>query len=72
MELMPAYASGSRPALPGAVIAGIPQDLKFRGEKTLAIIGDNTVIRECVTVDAGVCQRVASCFDIRRHVFIDK
>lgn len=38
---------------PGAVIAGIPQDLKFKGEETLAIIGDNTVIRECVTINRG-------------------
>lgn len=42
---------------PGAVIAGIPQDLKFRGEKTLAIIGDNTVIRECVTVNRGTASK---------------
>ena len=27
---------------PGAVIAGIPQDLKFHGEESVAIIGDNT------------------------------
>ena len=38
---------------PGAVIAGIPQDLKFAGEKTIAEIGDNTTIRECVTVNRG-------------------
>jgi len=35
---------------PGAVISAIPQDLKFEGEKTTISIGDNTVIRECVTV----------------------
>lgn len=38
---------------PGAVIAAIPQDLKFDGEDSLAIIGDNTTIRECVTVNRG-------------------
>lgn len=38
---------------PGAVISAIPQDLKFRGEQTLAIIGDNTTIRECVTINRG-------------------
>jgi UDP-N-acetylglucosamine acyltransferase len=38
---------------PGAVIAGIPQDLKFEGEKTTAEIGDNTTIREYVTVNRG-------------------
>ncbi|GHU61303.1 acyl-[acyl-carrier-protein]--UDP-N-acetylglucosamine O-acyltransferase [Bacteroidia bacterium] len=42
---------------PGAVIAGIPQDLKFRGEETLAIIGDNTTIRECVTVNRGTAAK---------------
>jgi UDP-N-acetylglucosamine acyltransferase len=38
---------------PGTVIAAEPQDLKFEGEKTLAIIGDNTTIRENVTVNRG-------------------
>lgn len=38
---------------PGAVIAGIPQDLKFHGEETTAEIGDNTTVRECVTVNRG-------------------
>lgn len=42
---------------PGAVISGIPQDLKFKGEDTLAIIGDNTVIRECVTINRGTAAR---------------
>lgn len=38
---------------PGTVISGEPQDLKYEGEKTLTIIGDNTTIRECVTVNKG-------------------
>jgi len=38
---------------PGAVISAIPQDLKFDGEDSLAIIGDNTTIRECVTINRG-------------------
>jgi UDP-N-acetylglucosamine acyltransferase len=38
---------------PGAVISAIPQDLKFDGEETLAIIGDHTTIRECVTINRG-------------------
>ncbi len=42
---------------PGAVISGIPQDLKFRGEETLAIIGDNTTLRECVTVNRGTASK---------------
>jgi len=38
---------------PGAVISAIPQDLKFDGEDSLAIIGDNTTIRECCTINRG-------------------
>ena len=38
---------------PGAVISAIPQDLKFHGEETTAIIGDNTTLRECVTINRG-------------------
>ena len=42
---------------PGAVISGAPQDLKFQGEETVAIIGDNTTIRECVTVHRGTASK---------------
>lgn len=38
---------------PQAIISNVPQDLKFAGEKTLTIVGDNTTIRECVTVNRG-------------------
>ena len=38
---------------PGAVLGAIPQDLKFNGEITTVQIGDNTTIRECVTVNRG-------------------
>ena len=38
---------------PGAVISAIPQDLKFEGEKSLTIIGDNCTIRECATINRG-------------------
>jgi UDP-N-acetylglucosamine acyltransferase len=38
---------------PGAVIAAIPQDLKYAGEDTLVRIGDNTTIREFVTINRG-------------------
>ena len=38
---------------PGAVISAIPQDLKFKGEITTVEIGDNTTIRECVTINRG-------------------
>lgn len=40
-----------------AVIGGVPQDLKFKGEKTLAIIGDNTVIREFATINRGTASK---------------
>ena len=42
---------------PGAVISGIPQDLKFKGEVTTAEIGDNTTIRECVTLNRGTIDK---------------
>jgi UDP-N-acetylglucosamine acyltransferase len=38
---------------PGAVISGIPQDLKYEGEITTAEIGDNTTVREYVTINRG-------------------
>lgn len=38
---------------PGAVIGAVPQDLKFNGEVTYVEIGENTTIRECVTVNRG-------------------
>ena len=38
---------------PSAVVSGIPQDLKFRGEETTAEIGDNTTVREGVTINRG-------------------
>lgn len=38
---------------PTAVISGIPQDLKFKGEDTTAELGDNTTVREAATVNRG-------------------
>lgn len=38
---------------PGAVISAIPQDLKFKGEETIAHIDDNTTVRECATINRG-------------------
>jgi UDP-N-acetylglucosamine acyltransferase len=38
---------------PTAVISGIPQDLKFKGEESTAEIGDRTTIREGSTVNRG-------------------
>ncbi|HSH65221.1 MAG TPA: acyl-ACP--UDP-N-acetylglucosamine O-acyltransferase, partial [Bacteroidia bacterium] len=43
---------------PGAVISAIPQDLKFKGEETTAEIGDNCIIRECVTVNRGTLDKM--------------
>ncbi len=45
---------------PHATIAGIPQDLKFVGEETIAVIGDNTTIRECATINRGTSSRGAT------------
>lgn len=45
---------------PGAVISGTPQDLKFAGEETTAEIGDNTVIREFVTISRGTEDRMTT------------
>ncbi len=42
---------------PGAVISAIPQDLKFQNEETTAEIGDNTTLREYVTVNRGTVDR---------------
>jgi len=41
----------------GAVISGVPQDLKFVGEETTAEIGDNTTVRECATINRGTKAR---------------
>lgn len=41
----------------GAVVSDIPQDLKFKGEETLAIIGDGTSIREFVTIHRGTASK---------------
>ncbi len=41
----------------GASISDIPQDLKFKGEETLTIIGDNTNIREFATVHRGTASK---------------
>lgn len=43
---------------PGAVIGVVPQDLKFDGENTTVEIGENTKIRECVTIHRGTKDRM--------------
>jgi len=42
---------------PGATISSIPQDLKFSGEDTTVAFGDNTIIREYVTISRGTVER---------------
>lgn len=37
----------------GAVLGGDPQDLKYQGEHTTCVVGNDTVIREYVTVSRG-------------------
>jgi len=41
----------------GAIVGEIPQDLKFKGEETYTEIGENTVIREYVTIHRGTDDR---------------
>ena len=54
VNIMPGTRIGKNcKVFPGAVIGAIPQDLKYRGENTAAVIGDGTTIRECVTVNRG-------------------
>ncbi len=43
---------------PGASLSTKPQDLKFKGEKTYCIIGDNNSIRENVTISRGTASKV--------------
>ena len=42
---------------PSAVIGAVPQDLKYHGEETWTIIGDNCVLREYVTVHRGTASK---------------
>ena len=42
---------------PGASISTKPQDLKFKGEETLCVLGDNNSVRENVTISRGTASR---------------
>jgi len=54
VTIMPGVRIGKNCRIfPGAVIGAAPQDLKFRGEYSTVEIGDNTTIREFVTVNRG-------------------
>lgn len=58
VTIFPGARIGSNVTIfPGAVISAIPQDLKFRGEETVAIIGNGTTLRECVTVNRGTASK---------------
>lgn len=58
VTIMPGARIGNNVKIfPGAVVSAIPQDLKFKGEDTLAIIGDGTTLRECVTVNRGTASK---------------
>ncbi|UCD63881.1 MAG: acyl-ACP--UDP-N-acetylglucosamine O-acyltransferase [Candidatus Zixiibacteriota bacterium] len=41
----------------GAVVGSEPQDLKFAGEKSTAVVGDGCILREFVTVNRGTAAR---------------
>jgi UDP-N-acetylglucosamine acyltransferase len=43
---------------PGAVLGVVPQDLKFDNEYTTVEIGNNTKIRECVTIHRGTSDKM--------------
>ena len=42
---------------PYAVVGGEPQDLKFKGEESVAIVGDRTTIREYATISRGTASK---------------
>lgn len=42
---------------PGASISTKPQDLKFRGEETTCVVGNNNSIRENVTISRGTASK---------------
>ena len=41
---------------PGCYVGTPPQDLKYAGEKTRLVMGDNNTVRECVTMNRGTAQ----------------
>jgi UDP-N-acetylglucosamine acyltransferase len=45
---------------PGAVIGIVNQDLKYKGEKSTTIIGNNTTIREYATIHKGTADRMTT------------
>lgn len=45
---------------PGAIIGIVSQDLKYKGEPTTTSIGNNTIIREYVTIHKGTADRMTT------------
>ena len=45
---------------PGAIIGIVNQDLKYKGEKSNTVIGNNTVIREYATIHKGTADRMTT------------
>jgi UDP-N-acetylglucosamine acyltransferase len=45
---------------PGAVIGIVNQDLKYKGEKSTTVIGNNTTIREYATIHKGTADRMTT------------
>jgi UDP-N-acetylglucosamine acyltransferase len=58
VTIMPGVRIGKNCRIfPGAVIGAEPQDLKFKGEYSTVEIGDNTTIREYVTINRGTAAK---------------
>ncbi len=45
---------------PGAIIGVVSQDLKYKGEKATTVVGNNTIIREYVTIHKGTADRMTT------------
>lgn len=45
---------------PGAIIGIVNQDLKYKGEKSNTVIGDNTTIREYATIHKGTADKMTT------------
>ncbi len=45
---------------PGAIIGIVNQDLKYKGEKSNTVIGNNTIVREYATIHKGTADRMTT------------
>lgn len=54
----------------GAVVASVPQDVHFRGERSYAVIGDDVVLREHVTISRATGEGAATRVGPRAFVMI--